>query len=168
ARQNPYAGELEVEPVSVPLPEGEELIQPEAPQDDKDDIIRQTLTELGLTQLIPPDLDPAAPHGGSDNEVGGSGEETPAGIVSVVDQPVPKFEDTHYPRRPEEPAKDPKDVLIDDLRTKLQESETMRKQVVEANDKVILRNRELEQENATLKAQLEELQAKLAQYEGIA
>jgi hypothetical protein len=82
--------------------------------------------------------------------------ETPAEIVSPW-----------YPKKAEEPAPDPGDTLIADLRTKLQESETMRKQVTEAKDKLILRNRELEAENATLKQQLEEALAKLQQYEGM-
>ena len=55
-----------------------------------------------------------------------------------------------------------------ETKQQLAESEQFRANLAEAKDKVLMRNRELEAENATLKQQLEEALAKLAQYEGIA
>jgi hypothetical protein len=54
-----------------------------------------------------------------------------------------------------------------DLEQELAETKTLLKVVTEANDKGILRNRELEAENETLKTQLAELRAKLDQCEGM-
>jgi hypothetical protein len=54
-----------------------------------------------------------------------------------------------------------------DLEQELAETKTLLRGMTEAKDKVILRNRELEAENETLKTQLAELQAKLEQYEGM-
>jgi len=97
-----------------------------------------------------PELDPAAPHGGS-------GQETTTEIVS------PWYKST----KAEEPKQDPRDTLIADLRARLQESEQMRAQLNAAKDTWIQRNRALEAENETLKTQLEDALAKLAQYEGM-
>jgi chromosome segregation ATPase len=55
----------------------------------------------------------------------------------------------------------------DQVVKELAETKQMLKMITEAKDKVILRNRELEAENTTLKTELEELRAKLAQYEGM-
>jgi hypothetical protein len=97
-----------------------------------------------------PELDPAAPHGGS-------GQETTTEIVS------PWYKST----KAEEPKQDPRDALIADLRARLQESEQMRAQLNAAKDTWIQRNRALEAQNETLKIQLADALAKLEQYDGL-
>ena len=80
----------------------------------------------------------------------------------VIDDPLsPRI------KKPEVPKEEPRDVLIRNLRAQLEESEQMRQSTVAAKDKLILRNRELEAENESLKTQLAELRAKLEQYEGM-
>jgi hypothetical protein len=137
------------------------------------------------------DLDPAAPHGGSDDEPEQvNPEETPAAIVETPTRPVlpdrmsmPNYmwstSLSYYAHQLEDYCDHLETQLAEretpaaivsgsaDLEQELAETKTLLRGMTEAQDKVILRNRELEAENETLKTQLKELQAKLAQYEGM-
>jgi len=127
-----------------------------------------------------PVLDPAAPHGGSDGRP-----------YTPPRHPQPEVEEAiktaHEARRQqgeegkehifspwykkdksEEPKEDPRDKLMKDLQARLAEAVQLKEIASQAKDKLVARNRELEAENDTLKTQLAELRAKLAQYEGIA
>jgi hypothetical protein len=190
AADDPYAGEEEE-------PTQEELDA--AYQDLKDGKIYVPDAQGNPINLKFPedDLDPAAPHGGSDDDgsmavsnmirgfvAKGNMHKTPEPEESQEDkQHIPQDPEDLSPRirKIEKPKEDPRDKLIKDLQTQLAESEQMRKNTVAAKDKILTRNRELEAENETLKQhtttlnnkcadlqiQLEELQAKLAQYEGM-
>jgi hypothetical protein len=125
------------------------------------------------------ELDPAAPHGGSD----GRPYTPPRHPQPEVEEAIKTAHEArrqqgeegkeHIPSpwykkdKPEEPKEDPRDKLIKDLQAKLAESEQMRENLSAAHAKHLARNRELEAENETLKTQLAELRAKLDQYEGM-